>query len=73
MSLQAPVIAGVFALVAGLAVLFWMNRNQPELRKAPTTAPEPEEQPSLADIWAGKAPADALKSPGYGNIIVHHE
>ncbi|HEX5259305.1 MAG TPA: hypothetical protein VFW35_11080 [Sphingomicrobium sp.] len=72
MSLLAPIIAGVFALVAGLAVLIWMNRNQPVL-KASTSAPEPEEQPSLANIWAGKAPVDALKTPGYGNIVVHHE
>jgi hypothetical protein len=72
MSLLAPIIAGVSALVMGLAVLIWMNLNQPTLQKSPAKSLEPEHEPSLADLWAAAERGEA-NIPGYESIVVHHE
>lgn len=67
MSLLAPIIAGVSALLAGLGALLWLDKHQPTLKE--TATPEPE--PSLADIWDGKTNYQTVPQKVYQGVPVH--
>jgi hypothetical protein len=72
MSLFAPLIAGASTLIAGLAVLIWMNRNQPTMQSSPANESEPQSEPSPEGIWRGKIAMPETQR-GYEAINVHHE
>lgn len=68
MTMFAPAIAAIASLVAGLAVLIWMNRNQPILAKPAPGEADERGEPSLEDIWYGRVKMPAPVSSYKVNI-----
>jgi len=72
MSLLAPLVAAILAGVIGMVTLIWMNRHEPQLQKAPTAPDgEPEDEPSLAEIWHRRVAPEAQNPPYI--VSVHRE